>query len=293
MIVQKNQRSASMKHHFSFYMRQEKKRMKSQMPQEPADGMLIKRYVEGGDEKAFELLMQRHYKMTYHRFLKNTQNPDHALDLTQQLWMQMVRHLSSYQDEGKFPSYLMLCASNLLTDFWRRKGVRNEVMVDLSTDEQQDMYTNVADPYANTEADIDLNQQIDFLTSRLIPALPCEQRLVFLIKHESEYWEEKKRLSWKQLAQLNGLDEDKVWEYFERVRNNMLCNTTGGEAERETSCDAILIFLVWSQAQRVSKKQDYTWGYFAKILNIPENTLKTRYRAALKTLADGLTELNQ
>lgn len=293
MLVQKNGRSASMKYHLAFYMRQERMKVKTQMSQEPADGILIKRYVEEGDEKAFELLMQRHYKMTYHRFLKQTKNPDHALDLTQQLWMQMVRHLSNYQDEDKFPSYLMLCSSNLLTDFWRRKGVRSEVMVELSSDEQQDMYANMADPYTNTEAGIDLNQQIDFLTTRLIPALPCEQRLVFLIKHEAEYWEEKQRLSWKQLAQLNGLDEEKVWECFERARNTMLCNLTGGKAEQDSSCDAILIFLVWSQAQRASKKQDYTWSYFAKILNIPENTLKTRYRAALKTLAHGLTELNQ
>ena len=49
-----------------------------------------------------------------------------------------------------------------------------------------------------------------------------------------------------------------------------------------------LIFTVWSQAQRPRKEQQYTWEYFADLLNVHANTMKTRYRAAQKFLSDGL-----
>ncbi len=269
-----------------------------------ADGELIKRYLTDADDSAFEILLERHYDLTYKRFLYRCRNPDDAADLTQQLWMQVLKNLKSYQDFGKFPAFLMRSASNLLTDYWRHTGIKEKVIHDTPSQRQNanqnendspsfDYIENAAEPGPDIDTKLALQEQIQYLTQKLIPALPCDQRLAFLLKHESEYWEYKSRLSWQHLAELNGITEQDAWEKFEKARNQLVTRENGGEVNTACSCESMLIFLVWTQAQRRLKNQEFTWQYYAKILNVSENTLKTRYRSALKNLSRGLTDLEQ
>lgn len=280
-------------------LRNNKKEISKKMLNNYADGELIKRYLTDADDSAFEILLERHYDLTYKRFLNRCRNPDDAADLTQQLWMQVLKNLKNYQDFGKFPAFLMRSASNLLTDYWRRNEIKNNITNNASSlqvqdsDQNYDLIENATEPGPDIDTKLALQAQIKYLTQKLIPALPCEQRLAFLLKHESEYWEYKSRLSWQQLAELNGISEQDAWEKFENMRNYLVTRENGGEAKIECSCESMLIFLVWTQAQRRLKNQDFTWQYYAKILNVSENTLKTRYRSALKNLSQGLTDLEQ
>jgi len=262
------------------------------MQKEWSDGDLIKNFVHKGDNKAFEALMRRHYDMSYKRFLKHCRDPHIAEDLTQSLWENQVKNLKNYQDQGKYPNFLMNCISNLLIDHWRRKGVKDRV-IEHKYDDSNDLIESALDNRSDTLQSNELQQQINYLTNKLIPALPCDQRLVFLLKHESEYWEDKQRLEWQHLAQLNNIDAESAWQNFEQYRNSMLAKTNGADVDVCPSCENNLLFLVWTQAQRHSKNQDYTWQYFSKILNLSENTLKTRYRAALKSLAKSLSEFHE
>lgn len=260
---------------------------------EHTDGQLIASYVKQTNKAALDTLLHRHYDTTYRRFLKQCQSPDDAADLTQQLWLHVVKQLPQYNDLDKFPSYLMRCVSNLLTDHRRRNNVKNRVIrekTDSESDNKEEQAS--ADPGHSAEKTAELLQQINHLVNTLVPQLPCAQRFAFLIKHESEFWEHKQRLSWKQLAELNGIDVDKAWKMFEQVRNE-LCRT-----DREHSYglsinnDAHLIFVIWTQAQRPVKKCEYTWEYYSEILSMPKNTLKTHYRRALLSLQKGMTKLN-
>jgi len=276
-----------------------KKEISKKMLNDYADGELIKRYLTDADDSAFEILLERHYDLTYKRFLHRCRIPDDAADLTQQLWMQVLKNLENYQDFGKFPAFLMRSASNLLTDYWRRNGVKDNVINDApslqgqDSDQNYDYIENATEPGPDIDTKLALQAQIKYLTQTLIPTLPCEQRLAFLLKHESEYWEYKSRLSWQHLAELNGMSEQDAWGKFETVRNHLVTRENGGKTKTACTCESMLIFLVWTQAQRRLKNQDFTWQYYAKILNISENTLKTRYRAALKNLSQGLADLEQ
>jgi len=262
------------------------------MNKDTSDGELIREYVANGNNRAFEILMRRHYDNTYRRFLKNCRDPQIAQDLTQSLWENQVKKLSNYRDQGKYAHFLMSCVSNSLTDYWRSKGVRDKV-ISQNYDDLNDPIDMACDNQIDTAMTTENQQQIDYLTTQLIPALPCDQRLVFLLKHESEYWEEKQRLEWKHLASLNNSDVETVWKSFENHRNSLLEKMHGAEVVADSSCEKNLLFLVWTQSQRPFKDQDFTWNYFSKILNLSENTLKTRYRAALKALSAGLIEYNK
>ena len=261
------------------------------MSQNLPDGELIKRYLQENDERAFRMLVERHYTTTQRRFLRHCHHVDDAADLTQQLWIRVINNLDHYRDDGKFPAFLNRISTNLLTDYWRSKGRKGIVIDGLAPDDENDPIEQAPAPQPDADTSLDTQQQVDYLAKELIPALPIDQRLIFLLRHESEYWEEKQRLEWVHLAELNGIDEQTTWSLFEQARNTLLSlqHKDNSTSTSNLNDESLLIFLVWTQAQRLSKRQDFSWDYFAKLLNISTNTLKTRYRAATKKLSAGLS----
>jgi len=123
----------------------------------------------------------------------------------------------------------------------------------------------------------------------LIPALPVEQRAAWLLRHESEYWEATKPFTWAHIAELNGMSDADVASMFATARDKLLMGSTNGQVTELEELE-LLIFVVWTQAQRYEKSKNFTWEYFAEILGQPVNTMKTRYRSAQKTLDKGLRE---
>jgi len=259
------------------------------MPQTTTDWELIRQYLDNGDERAFGQLMSRHYDSVYRRLLSHCKHPQDAEDMAQQLWIRIVNNLPNYQDDGKFPSFLMRSTTNMLTDYWRRKGVKDQVIQQTFTEEETDAIEMAADQGIGVSALHEVQDQVAYLTNTLIPELICEQRLAFLLMHESEHWEEKRRLGWQHLAQMNGMDAQEAWSRFEVFRNKLLQKVSSHSSE-DLDCDSLLVFLIWTQAQRLEKQQSFTWDYFSEVLGVSVNTLKTRYRTALKKLAQGLKD---
>jgi len=265
------------------------KRRAKDMQHEKSDWELIRQYLDKADGRAFEQLMSRHYDSVYKRLLWHCKHPHDAEDMAQQLWIRVVNNLPNYRDDGKFASFLMRSTTNMLTDYWRRKGVKDQVIQDVIDEEHDDVIDLAADRSIGTSALHEVQDQVTYLTQKLIPELSCDQRLAFLLVHESEYWEEKNRLGWQHLAELNGMDAREAWIRFERVRNAFL-QQLGGKPVDAPDCDSLLIFVVWTQTQRLDKRQTFTWEYFSEVLGVSINTLKTRYRTALKKLAQGLKD---
>jgi len=253
------------------------------------DGELIRRYTVDGDQSAFETLLRRHHDRVFWRFLKRCGNRADAEDLTQQLWVRVVDNLKNYKDEDKFGQFLATIGTNLLNDHWRRKGVRSAAFVDWNDDEDDVPQLDPASGEGSAEDQVIRGEAINHLVSNLIPSLPAEQRMIYLLRHESEHWEESSRLEWSHLAELNGVSVDEAWGQFESARQSLMSKVTGADDEPDDpDTDELLMFLVWTQAQRPNKEKKFTEGYFADLLGVPVNTLKTRYRAASKSLAEGL-----
>ncbi len=254
------------------------------------DGELISRYTKDRDQSAFETLLRRHHDKVFWRFLKRCGNRADAEDLTQQLWIRVVDNLDNYSDQDKFGPFLATIGTNLLNDYWRRKGVRSAAFVDWNDDEDDAPRPEIASREGSAEDQVIRGEAINHLVSDLIPALPAEQRMIYLLRHESEHWEESSRLEWSHLAELNGVSVDEAWSKFESARQSLMGMSHCEQNDEPTAPDSdeLLMFLVWTQAQRPNKDKKYTESYFADLLGVPVNTLKTRYRAASKSLADGL-----
>lgn len=265
-----------------------------------SDGELVSMYVIDHNESAIRALVTRHHDRLYSRFLAELKNEADAKDLEQQLWLQVVRNLSSYKDEGKFAHFLSRIASNLINDFWRSKGRRSKVFVE--NREQNDQTSSqesdggesfdsehYGDPGPDEHERFENEELLRYLVTVLIPQVPVEQRTVWLLRHESEYWEEGRRLDWNHMAELNGTEPQEIWQTFETARSKLMKMTIAkSEKPSELTDEELLAFVVWTQAQRLDKGQQYTWEYFSDLLGVPTNTMKTRYRAAQKFLSDGL-----
>jgi len=255
----------------------------------------------GISDAAIRVLLNRYHDQMYARFLSKVGNDSDAKDLQQELWSRVVRNLDRYKDEDKFAHYLSKLASNVVIDFYRKTGKERDVLTDgykagsgnEFEEGVEDFYINtVADSEQNAEQQTSDNELIEHLTQVLVPALPVEQRAAWLLRHESEYWEPAQRLEWRHLAELNKMSEADVASVFESARNKLMTASIAGESAELDELE-LLVFLVWTQAQRLDKSVNFTWDYFAELLGQPVNTMKTRYRSAQKSLSAGLQDFMQ
>ncbi len=253
-----------------------------------SDSELIELFKKDCNERAFSQLVRRHNSRIHGRFRSKISNASDADDLCQQLWIRVVENIDTYNDAGRFPHYVSTIASNLLRDYWRERGVRDGVDTEWPEDDAAlDRNMDYQSHNASAEETIGGEQAVQQLVTKLIPNLPVEQRTIYLLRHESEHWETKEPMQWEHLARLNGIDVDTAWQRFDNARRQLLSEQNMQLKDSEEGC----VFFVWTQAQRPHKQANFTENDFSEMLNVPVNTLKTRYRSAIKKLAEDLTTL--
>ncbi len=84
------------------------------------DNELVKKYL-AGDEFAFETLVEHYQHRIYNFSLRIVQNPDDAADLTQEIFILVLRKIDTFRGESKFSTWLYSVACNTCKDFLRRK----------------------------------------------------------------------------------------------------------------------------------------------------------------------------
>jgi len=87
------------------------------------DATLIERFLRTDDDGLFEELVRR-YQLRVFRFVLSLLGPGHessAEDLTQEVFVQVYRKLSSFRGDCSFATWLFRIATNRVTD-WRRRA---------------------------------------------------------------------------------------------------------------------------------------------------------------------------
>lgn len=154
--------------------------------QEPpkTDEELMQRFIRG-DMRAFEVLYSRYKSPIYLFVLRQCQDKSRAEELTQEVFMRIVRSAASFRLEAKFSTWLYRIARNQTIDGFRKNRYRKQTSLDQPG---QNDAPSLAERIPNQAPKPDRQSIAHRLRADLeeaISKLPENQREVFLLREYS------------------------------------------------------------------------------------------------------------
>jgi RNA polymerase sigma factor (sigma-70 family) len=145
-----------------------------------SDYELIQRFIKG-EQSCFEQLIHRHKNKVYAYISLYIRDQALVEDIFQDTFLKVIQSVKSgkYYDNGKFLSWVMRIAHNLIIDHFRRLKQMNTMSND---DYESDLFNSKKLADANVEDNI-IRKQIKKDVRRLINQLPEEQREVVILRH--------------------------------------------------------------------------------------------------------------
>jgi RNA polymerase sigma factor (sigma-70 family) len=157
-----------------------------------SDYELIQRFIKG-EQSCFEQLIYRHKNKVFAYISLYIRDQALAEDLFQDTFMKVIQSVRAgkYQDNGKFVSWVMRIAHNLIIDHFRRIKQMNTVSND---DYESDIFNSKKLSESTIEDDI-IKRQIQKDVRKMITLLPDDQREVVILRHYAG-------LSFKEIAEI-------------------------------------------------------------------------------------------
>ena len=169
-----------------------------------------------GDEKAFEILVNDTQKMVYNICLKMAENPEDALDLSQETYLKAWRALPQYKGESKFSTWLCRIASNTCLDFIRRQNRKKEPDT-VSLEEELPPDRQIADYSRDPGCLLEVSAEKEMVREAFF-RLPEEERLLLSLRAFEE-------MSYEDIGiVLNlkpGTVKSKIFRAREKIRRNL------------------------------------------------------------------------
>lgn len=136
------------------------------------DNQLIQEYISGNND-AFEVLLSRYKQRIYSFIYSKIKDRDLADDVFQDTFIKVIKTLKkgTYNEEGRFLSWVMRIAHNLIVDHFRR---RQRMPMHETQDNDYDVFYSVSEPSQNIEA-IMIDTQIKEDINALMLELPENQ----------------------------------------------------------------------------------------------------------------------
>jgi len=150
------------------------------MNEETSDEALMLRY-QSGDAAAFDELYARHRSGLYRFIVRQGRLGDHAEELFQDVWMNLIKARHTYRVEAQFRTWLYTLARNRVLDHFRSDGRAGAVMREVGDDE--DIENVAGSRIAQPEVLADAREQGEAIV-KLLEALPAPQREAFLMYQE-------------------------------------------------------------------------------------------------------------
>ncbi|MDP4185592.1 MAG: sigma-70 family RNA polymerase sigma factor [Bacteroidota bacterium] len=160
-----------------------------------SDNELVEKYVEG-DLSAIELLFNRHRNRIYTYIILIVKNQHLAEDIFQDTFVKVIHSLSvnRYTENGKFISWVIRIAHNLIIDHYRKEKHLHTVSSDATP---VDLFNSPRYSDVNIEDNL-ISDQINHEIRLLIDELPLDQKEVIIMRHYLG-------LSFKEIADQTGV----------------------------------------------------------------------------------------
>jgi len=157
-----------------------------------SDYELIQRFIKG-EQSCFEELIHRYKNKVFAYISLYIRDQALVEDIFQDTFLKVIQSVKAgkYYDNGKFLSWVMRIAHNLIIDHFRRLKQMNTMSND---DYESDLFNSKKLADANIEDNI-VRGQIRKDVRRLIGQLPDDQRKVVILRHYAG-------LSFKEIADI-------------------------------------------------------------------------------------------
>ncbi len=165
------------------------------MKNQATDHELVRRFIDG-DNSGIEILIHRHKTKLFTYISMYIRDRSLAEDIFQDTFLKVINSLRAgkYKDNGKFLSWVMRIAHNLIIDHFRKEKQSNL----LSNDSYEtDLFNSRKLSDSNIE-EVIVKDQIESDVRNLLLELPDDQREVVILRHYSG-------LSFKEIADQTGV----------------------------------------------------------------------------------------
>ena len=154
---------------------------------------------QNGDPDAFDILVDTYGRRLHAYLYRLTGSVADADDLLQELFLRVVRTISSYKHDSRFEGWLFRIGTNLARDRLRRavrKGYEHSIDSKPSEDDRRD-WVAIADlKQPAPETPLILKEEVDAMQRALAEISPAE-REVIMLRHFSD-------LSFAEIAEAMG-----------------------------------------------------------------------------------------
>ena len=158
------------------------------------DSQLVSDYLLG-NRHALSLLVERHRAKTYRFIYTKVQDAELASDIVQDTFLKVIKTLDKggYRDEGKFVSWVMRIAHNLVIDHFRR--LKKMPMTYEKSD--YSVFSFLSDS-SKTREETMIQEHIESNLHQIINCLPADQLEVVSLRIFKE-------LSFKEISEQTGV----------------------------------------------------------------------------------------
>jgi RNA polymerase sigma-70 factor, ECF subfamily len=175
-------------------------------PEPDSDEALLQRF-QAGDRAAFAPLLRRHQTSIYNFVLRQVRSVSAAEDITQDVFVKVVRKASTFKHEARFRTWLFAIARNSCIDYLRKQKLRRHRSLDDTVGPDSSRSTlgeRVPNkhPASSAERNV-LGGDIGRKVTHAVESLPTEQREVFLLRQLG-------KVPFKEIAQMTGVSENTV-----------------------------------------------------------------------------------
>ena len=159
------------------------------------DNELVQQFIEG-DQNSLEILIHRHKSRIFSYILLIVKNQELAEDIFQETFIKVIRSLKrgKYVENGKFVSWVLRIAHNLIIDHFRKVKLQGTVSNDSS---DVDIFNSQKFSEETIEDQMVVDQILNDVKG-LIKELPEDQQQVIYMRHYMG-------LSFKEIAEQTGV----------------------------------------------------------------------------------------
>lgn len=141
------------------------------------DADIIER-CQAGDEKAFEVLVERYRTRVASIAYQVLGNYDDARDVAQEVFIKLYRGIGGFDPQKKFFTWLYRMTVNASIDFLRSKRRRS---CENSLEERPDQYMNIPNPDQDSTANEVERRELRNLFIKIAKTLNPKQRAAFVL----------------------------------------------------------------------------------------------------------------